>query len=185
MTDEEMAKAMARGDQAALLEFVRLYHDGLFRYMRSLVATREDAEDLAVEAITRAHLKIGSYRGNSSLKTWVHRIGYHQFTHWKRRQRPTESVHDTLLAPARPFESVNEADALQSSLIQLPETLRQPFVLHEINELSLEEISVILELPVGTVKSRLHYARAKLRELLTPQKEETHVSFVYEPRRAH
>jgi RNA polymerase sigma-70 factor (ECF subfamily) len=176
MTDRELAHAVGRGDQSAVLEFVELYHGGVFRYMRGLVPRREDAEDLAIQTMTQAHQKIRGFRGESSLKTWVHRVGYRQFTHWQRRQQSTRSLPDELVSQPKPFDAVHEADALRDVLLQLPETLRHPFVLHEINDLSVEDVAAILKVPEGTVKSRLHSARAKLRELLTSQEEENHVA---------
>lgn len=171
MTDLELATAVAAGDRSALLEFIGRYHPSVFRYMVSLVRRVEDAEDLAMEAMLTAQRKAKTFKGNSSLRTWIHRIAYHEFTHWKRRQRPTLGLSQNLTSPGRPFADIDDAEALRSGLALLPEKLSQPFILHEISDLPLAEVATILNLPIGTVKTRLFQARERLRELLTPLAE--------------
>jgi RNA polymerase sigma-70 factor, ECF subfamily len=173
--DKELARRAAKGDRAASLRFFQEYQPSVFRYTSSLVASREDAEDLAAEAIVEAHTKLGSFRGDSSLRTWVHRIAFHTFTHWKRKQRNHESLSIEVLEPHSQFGPIDDTEAIRSALSRLPETLRQPFVLCHVNELSSEQVGFILGIPSGTVKSRIHYARAQLRELLEPPMEEPNV----------
>ncbi|MDR3690513.1 MAG: RNA polymerase sigma factor [Fimbriimonas sp.] len=183
--DRELAKRAAAGDRAASLRFFQTYHVSVFRYTSSLVASPEDAEDLAAEAIVEAHTMLGSYRAGSSLRTWVHRIAFHTYTHWKRRQRRHVRLDDDVCDAHSPFAAVDEAEALTRAIARLPETLSQPFVLSQINELSMEEVGFILGIPPGTVKSRLHYARAQLRELLDPPMELTNVQQPIDSRRTH
>jgi len=186
MTDRELAGAVGSGDPAAFLEFVRLHHHSIYRYLKGLSISREDVEDLTIETMHLARRKIAGYRGEASLRTWVHRVAYRCFTHWNRRRRPTEPLTEELfLSSADPYASIHEADALLAAIARLPDPMRQAFVLHEVNELPIEDIAHVLEIPVGTVKSRLFHARTKLRELLTAPEEETHVLLVPKPRPAN
>jgi RNA polymerase sigma-70 factor (ECF subfamily) len=140
--------------------------------MRSLTERHEDAEDLAAETVYQAQRKIKAFRGESSLKTWVHRVAYFEFTHWKRRQRLAQRPTPPPCGLVDPYGAVDDAEALRTGLLELPEALRQPFILHEINELQLAEIALILDLPIGTVKSRLFHERKRLRELWSGAMEE-------------
>jgi len=139
--------------------------------MVSLVRRVEDAEDLAMEAMLTAQRQAPKFKGNSSLRTWIHRIAYHEFTHWRRRQRSHIGLSPNLTSPGRPFADIEDAEALRHGISQLPEKLSQPFILHEILDLPIIEVAKILDIPIGTVKTRLFQARERLRELLTPPAE--------------
>jgi len=180
MSDKELARAVARDNEAAVLAFVKLYHPDMFRYMRSLGLRHEDAEDLAVETLLIAQRKVGSYRGESSLRTWIHRLAYRHYVRWNQKQKPTSRLPETLITGRNAHAAIDDAESLRGAIANLPDTLRQPFVLHVVNDMPLDEIAVILDVPVGTVKSRLHFARAKLRELLAPSTEESHVPIILE-----
>lgn len=175
MTDVELAAAIAANDRQALAAFVETYHAGVFRYMVSLIRKVEDAEDLAMETMLSAQRSAHRYRGQAALKTWVHRIAYHEFTHWQRRQRPFLPLRRDIAKVENAFAEFDDSEALLQALSLLPDKLRQPFVLHEINELPLSDVASVLNMPLGTVKTRIHQARLRLRELLTPSSEVSYV----------
>lgn len=175
LTDLELAAAVASGDRQALAAFVEAYHPGVFRYMVSLLLRMEDAEDLAMETMLSAQHSVRRYRGDASLKTWVHRIAYHEFTHWQRRQRLWLPLRHDLTKAERTFADIDDAEAVRHALALLPEKLRQPFVLHEINELPLTEVAAVLNVPLGTVKTHTFQARQRLRELLSHPSEVNYV----------
>jgi RNA polymerase sigma-70 factor (ECF subfamily) len=173
--DEQFAKAVSHGGDADVLAFFRAYHAGVFRYMRCLTPSPEDAEDLAQDAMLQAKAKIRSFRGDSSLKTWVHRVAYHTFTHWQRRQKPQLPPRSHLPTQEDGWESTDARQMLRAALYEMSPILAQAFVLHEVVGFGVEEIAKVLEIPEGTVKSRLSSARQRLRELLTePTPKEHH-----------
>jgi RNA polymerase sigma-70 factor (ECF subfamily) len=134
--------------------------------MLCLTNSIDDAEDLAQDSLLQAKAHIRSYRGESGLKTWVHRVAYHTFTHWSRKRRPSEILSSEIAAPGEPFNQIDAAQALKRGLAQLGSALAQPLVLLEINALSVDEIAQVLDIPAGTVKSRLSTARQRLRHIL-------------------
>ncbi len=162
--DRELAEAVAQNDEVAVRIFFSAYHPSVYRYVVSLTRNREDAEDLAQEAILQAKAQIRKFRGDSSLKTWVHKIAFHTFTRWaQRRKRQIPEVSGTV--PSDP----DGIEDLVQSLQSIGPALSHPFVLQEVGGFSLEEIADILSIPVGTVKSRLFTARKRLQALLTSE----------------
>lgn len=182
MSDAELTERMHRHDPRACNEFISRYHAGVYRYMVGLTGRREDAEDLAIQTMTRAVVQIRKFNGRSSLKTWVHGIAYHQFTHWHRCRRFDLALDAGQAAQAADFEAIDAEEDLRSALSHLPTELRQAFVMHEINELSVEDVAQIVKIPVGTVKSRLHAARVRLRDLISPPEEEKNEQPIMESR---
>jgi RNA polymerase sigma-70 factor, ECF subfamily len=164
--DMELAQGVARNDAACIRAFFRAYHAGVYRYMLCLTNNVEDAEDLAQDSMLKAKSHIRSYRGESGLKTWVHRVAFHTFTHWNRRRRPTNSLSPQLISQTTGFGQVDAASVLLEALSKIGSALAQPLVLQEINDLSVEEIAKVLDIPAGTVKSRLFTARQRLREII-------------------
>ena len=161
----ELAQGIARNDDACVVAFFAAFRAGVYRYMLCLTNNLEDAEDLAQDSLLKARAQIRSYRGESSLKTWVHKVAFHTFTHWSRRRKPRGILSVELEASGDPFGHVEAAQALLEALSKLGPALAQPLVLQEINDLSIEEIALILDIPAGTVKSRLSTARQRLRQI--------------------
>lgn len=160
-----LARGVARNDDACVAAFFKAYHPGIFRYMLCLTGSREDAEDLAQDSLLQAKEHIRSYRGDSGLKTWVHRVAYHTFTHWNRRRKPRAEWNSATPAQAEPFGTIDAAQSLLAALTKIGPALAQPIVLLEVNDLSVDEIAAIMNIPSGTVKSRLSTARRRLREI--------------------
>ncbi len=167
MHDLETAKQIASGDRDAAERFVRDNYASVFRLLRHLCGRREDAEDLTQQTFLTVRTKVSSYRGRSGLRTWIHRIAFNEYLQWKRRTKkvspllPSQGKND----PA--FASCIVGEALLGALKTLPDKMREAFVLHEIEELSVQEVARILSVPTGTVKARLFHARRKLRALLS------------------
>lgn len=182
MSDAELTERVHRHDPQACDEFISRFHAGVYRYMVGLTGRREDAEDLAIQTMTRAVAEIRKFSGRSSLKTWVHGIAYHQFTHWHRRRRLDFALDPYQAARDADFEAIDAVADLRAALLNLPTELRQAFVMHEINELSVDDIALIEKIPVGTVKSRLHAARLRLRDLISPPEEDRNAQPIMESR---
>lgn len=172
VTDLDTARRIAAGDARVTEGFVLSHYASLFRFLKHLTRHREDAEDLTQQAFIKAKQQIDSYRGKASLRTWLYRIALHEYTHWKRARRKTGSLD---LVPARvdpAYEACVETVALLDALEKLPGALKETFLLHEVQEMSVEETANVLGVPQGTVKSRLSSARKKLCSLMEGRQEE-------------
>ncbi len=146
--------------------FVREHYGPVLRLMRHLTRRNEDAEDLTQQAFMTARRRVGTFKGQSTLRTWLHRVAFHEYTHWKRRQRKTECLSPTLAVHDPGFAACLEAADLLDALHRLPAHHREAFLLHEVQQLSLQDVAKVVGKPIGTVKSRLFHARRLLRAAL-------------------
>ena len=167
-----IAKAQA-GDRSAFGELVRRHRAGVVNVAYRLCGDVQLAEDAAQEAFLRAWLKLTSYRPTSPLRNWLYRIAVNATLDALRR--PAEAfLEDGDMAISAGAHREVEADTLRreqaewvrKALLSLTPANRAVLVLREYEELSYREIAVALDIPVGTVMSRLNYARNALRELL-------------------
>jgi len=170
-TDIETARNIANGDAEVTESFVLSHYASLYRFMRQLTGHREDAEDLTQQAFIKAKQQIASYRGKASLRTWLYRVAFHEYTHWKRSRRRTQSLESAPPRVEPAYEACLDAEALLNALRRLPDPLQEAFLLFEVQELTLEETANVLRVPKGTVKSRLHNARRKLHLMLDGRQE--------------
>ncbi len=165
--------------QAGNLEALGLLYDQyrLPVYRTALAITRDPAaaEDILQEAFLRLHTYAHRIKPELPLAPWLYRIAVNLSYTWvTRRNRwraPLEDFIDSLIGPAKynPEPALEQKDAAQrltEAIATLPLHQRVVVVLHYLNELNLQEIADVLECPVGTVKSRLHYGREHLRQVL-------------------
>ena len=164
------------GDRNAFGELVRLHYPGVMQVVYRLCGEAGLAEDMAQEAFLRAWINLPSFHPRSSLRNWLYRIAVNATLDVLRR-RPEETLDDEavqMLADqtAGPETTLIEKERvaqLQEALQSLPEAARSVLILREYGGLSYHEIASVLDVPVGTVMSRLNYARNRLRELLKTQ----------------
>ncbi|HTQ10725.1 MAG TPA: sigma-70 family RNA polymerase sigma factor [Fimbriimonadaceae bacterium] len=180
MTDKERARLIQNEDVETIRTFVEDHYSSVLRFMRHLTRSIEDAEDLTQQAFIQARENIASYRGGSSLRTWLFRVAYHEYTHWRRRRRRWLRLTGWEIAPEPGYRACVEGAALLEALHVLPAPMREAFLLFEVQEMSLEEVAEVMRVPVGTVKSRLHHARTRLRTYLQEQEEATYGEAVCE-----
>lgn len=152
------------------------HHADVYRFLRHLTRHPQEAEDLAQSTLLRALDRIELYAGKGSLRSWLLGVAYREFTGWRRRRLWLPLLTD-LPAPQNPYDDLAEAEALLAALARLPDALRATFLLHHVEEVPLAEIAATLAIPEGTVKSRLHAARVRLRQTL--REEDLHVSEAY------
>ncbi|MCW3094991.1 MAG: polymerase sigma-70 factor, subfamily [Chthonomonadaceae bacterium] len=166
MRESWLVWRILRGDKRAGEELVAVNYPRIFRLLRYLTGRADIAEDLTQQTFVRAWQALPNFRHQSSLATWLHRIAYHEYTHWLRDRREHASLDSAshLAAPSASHEW--ETLVLPHALAQLSQEHREAFLLFHIQELSIGEIAAILEVPGGTVKSRLFTARQRLREIL-------------------
>jgi RNA polymerase sigma-70 factor (ECF subfamily) len=163
------------GDAPAFEELVMTYQHRVFGVALRMLGNRAEAEDVAQEAFVRAHRALGAFRGDAKLSTWLYaitsRLCLNRLASGERRL--TRQNEDALLrlsdAGPRPDAALERREletALGRAIAELPEDRRIVVVLRDLEGLSYEEIAEVLELPLGTVRSRLHRARADLKEKL-------------------
>jgi RNA polymerase sigma-70 factor (ECF subfamily) len=176
VTDQQLAAGLVAGDGAALRELVDLYHRPVLRYLWQAGGSKEDAEDLACQALLRVRAEISGYRGTGSLKGWVFRVAYRELLRHRRRQVVMRAIH----RPPPRSEVRDDFIVLTQALDRLPIDQRSAFLLTEVEGLSTSEAAIALGVPPGTVKSRCHHARQKLRKLLGPTYGEAHAEPIAE-----
>jgi RNA polymerase sigma-70 factor (ECF subfamily) len=176
-SDARLVEAALRGDRDAFGDLVGRYQDRLFNTLLRIAGSREDAADAAQDAFVQAYLKLESFRGDSQFFTWLYRIAMNVALSRRRRRRPMESLdaakscagEEPMDASAGPDDRMlahERARQVQAALADLGEGHRKILVLRELEGCSYEVIADILELPVGTVRSRLFRARLQLRDKL-------------------
>jgi RNA polymerase sigma-70 factor, ECF subfamily len=173
MGDGARVRRILGGDRAAGERLVTEQYPHIYRLLRHLTGTVEVAEDLTQQTFLKAWQALASFRGEASLATWLHRIAYHEYTHWLRARRdhaPLEAAGEVTDPRA---EGGLEAILLRGALDQLSSEHREAFLLYHVQGLSVPETALILAVPPGTVKSRLFHARQRLRELLAEYSDET------------
>ena len=181
MSDDcQLISAIRRGDTAAFETLVRKYQDRVFNVVRQVVGDHQLAEDLVQETFVQVYVKLDSFHGKSAFYTWLYRIAFNVSVSWRRRKRPLASIssardddsgggiepQDRGEAPGERLLREERAGLVQAALAALDEDFRTILVLREIEGFDYEAISEILDLPIGTVRSRLHRARSELRERL-------------------
>lgn len=155
------------GDKAAGEQFVIEHYEAIFRFLRNLTGSKEDAEDLTQQTFLRAWEALPSFRGDSSLSTWLHSIAYREYTHWLRSRREFVPLDEIVDMPDEQANQNLEAVLLRWAIYRLAPEHREVFVLYYVQGFSVNEIAKIIGVPAGTVKSRLFFARQKLKELLS------------------
>lgn len=178
-TELSLIQQARNGDGNAFGELVRRYHTTVIHIVYRMCGDAGLAEDMAQEAFLRAWDNLASFRPNASLRNWLCRIAVNATLDVLRR-RTEETVEDEIIqmvsdpAPGPEATVMEREQALdvQRILKSLPEAARSVLVLREYGELSYQEIAAALDIPVGTVMSRLNYARTRLRELLSEQLHE-------------
>jgi len=173
--DEALIERTLEGELAAFEQIVERHRDVVFRVAARIVG-RDDAEDVSQDAFLRAFHRLDQYRGTASFRTWLLQITQNTALNslaWTRR-RPAEPVdespeiadRDPVRQPAMDLERRERQERLELKLGGLRPEYRSLLVLRDLEGLSYGEIAEVLEMPLGSVKGRLHRARGELIELL-------------------
>jgi RNA polymerase sigma-70 factor (ECF subfamily) len=166
MRDSWLVKKILGGDKAAGERLVTEHYPRIYRLLRHLTGSIDNAEDLTQQTFVKAWQALAAFRGEASLATWLHRIAYHEYTHWLRARREHSPLDDAAAVADEGAAQELEAILLRSVLAQLSREHHETFLLYHVQGLSVREVAAVLEVPAGTVKSRLFIARQRLRELL-------------------
>ena len=180
--DETLVAQAARGNRDAFDELVRRYQPRVFQLVRILTRGDTEAEDLVQDTFVRAYRAVGQFRGDSTFRTWLHRIAVNVVrSHAVRRnsrvgRQPLErdegdddeSAIDRLATYDDLEDAVVRRQMIDQALARLPPDLRLLITLRDVQGLEYREIAVITGLPIGTVESRIFRGRRRLRPMLEP-----------------
>jgi RNA polymerase sigma-70 factor (ECF subfamily) len=181
ITDLALAARVAGGDGAAFELVMRRYNRRLFRIARSVLKSDPDAEDALQETYLAAYRAIGAFRGDSSLATWLSKLVLNHCIARRRREMRRDNivpmVSDDALddrgddsgSPDRALVRSQLRELLERKVDELPEPFRTVFVMRAIEELSVEETALLLDVPEATVRTRHFRARGLMREALAQQ----------------
>lgn len=180
LSDEEVVERVLAGDTALYEIIMRRHNQLLYRVVRSILPSDEEAEDVMQDAYVRAYEHLRQFARRAQFRTWLTRIAVHEALARVRRSLrfspPSPSDHfegnpmDIVAASERtPEQQVANSElraVLERAIALLPDSYRSVFMLREVEEMSIEEVAGILDLSAGTVKVRLHRARRALRKLI-------------------
>ena len=180
-TDEELIVAFQNGDREAYNQLVHRYKDKLTNFIYRFTSDIDSAQDLAQDTLLKVYIKKDSYKQIAKFSTWVYTIASNlaktELRKIKRRQ--TYSISDLSTderefiihkSEDKSFEEIEDTSVsssiLQDSLMKIDNEFKNIIILRDIQELSYDEISKILQIPLGTVKSRINRGRFKLKDIL-------------------
>lgn len=174
--ETELVTRAQSGERNAFSELVRIHASGVVSVIYRMCGDMQIAEDAAQETFIQVWLHLLSYRPGTSLRNWLYRIAVNTATDFIRREKhilPT-AVEDMHLTDSKPgpetlLSQAEQTVLVQKAILSLPEASRAVLILREYEELSYHEIADTLDIPVGTVMSRLNYARTLLRNRLERQ----------------
>ncbi len=170
--DAALIAACRRGEARAMEALYHQYKRRVFGLVTRIVGASE-SEEVAQEVFVRIFRGLPKFRGESALGTWIYRLAVNAaLSHASKRSRRAEVSDEILATVAAPQPTLRDpklSQRLEVALGELPPGYRAILVLHDIEGLSHEECAAILGCRVGTSKSQLHKARAKMRELLGPE----------------
>ena len=203
--EADLVHELQAGSDAAFDYLVTYYHAGVFNLVYGILSDRADAADVTQEVFLRAFRGIRGFRQGSSLKTWLYRISVRQALNhrrwcWRHHRQQVSidaeeegrslalDLKDSEATPYEQFASQETQQAVRSALGQVPALFRSAVILRDLEGLSYEEVAEVLEVSVGTVKSRILRGRRMLKEILDPvvavghaEKETSVASFGSQP----
>lgn len=172
--EEELIQSALAGQSSAFETLVSRYQDRLFTAMISIVGSADEAEDVVQESFIQAYLKLDTFQQNARFFTWLYRIAFNYALARRRRKRGVLSLDETRETSGS--EPVSQAESpegrmtrhedvqlVHRALALLSEDHRSILVLREMEDLAYEDIADVLQISIGTVRSRLNRARAALK----------------------
>ncbi len=173
--DVQLISEALAGRSDAFGKLVLKYQDRLFNTVAHMLGQSEDARDVVQEAFVRAFVKLDSFNRRSEFYTWLYRIAMNAASTHRRRRRPVGSIEqnrETLGeepadggdGPTARLEQEERAERIRAALARLPDEFREILVLREIDGCDYESLAEMLDVPIGTVRSRLHRARLQMKE---------------------
>ena len=177
LTDEQLVELAVSTDQEAFGEIVKRWERKIFALCFGMLAREDEARDAAQETFIAAYRNLSRFRGEAKVSSWLHRIAVNQCLTTKRRTKTRsedfldEEKHEEekyfvaaeSASPSRTTEANERLTLVRQAVTSLPSDLRQVIVMKEFEDMTFQEISDTLEVPLSTVKSRLYTALKQLR----------------------
>ncbi|HVT12548.1 MAG TPA: sigma-70 family RNA polymerase sigma factor [Fimbriimonadaceae bacterium] len=184
--DDILIRRSQGGDRSAFDTLVKRHEIKAFQYAFRLTRNSEEAADVVSDAFIRVYNALGTFKGQSSFSTWMYRILTNCFLDIRKKVKPTTSlevssqsgegeierqIEDWRPTPHEESERIEREERVERAVNRLPEYQRAMIVMYHVDMLTYEEIAEALDLPIGTVKSRLNRARLTLRDFLIKDQE--------------
>ena len=173
VNETELITRAKNGERNAFSELVCIHAQGVRNVIYRMCGDAQIAEDAAQETFIQAWLHLSSYRPQTSLRNWLYRIAFNAATDMLRKEKrilPNAledlPLSDPLPGPEAVFSQEERTTLVKKAILSLPDACRAVLVLREYEEMSYHEIAEALDIPLGTVMSRLNYARKLLKERL-------------------
>ena len=185
VSEAEFVRSAQSGDRNAFSELVRIHARGVFNVVYRMCGDEFIAEDAAQETFIRAWQNLSSYRPQTPLRNWLYRIAFNAGMDMLRKEKRIlpNAIEDMQLSDGQPglellVSQQERTQLVQKAILSLPDASRAVLVLREYEEMSYQEISSTLDIPIGTVMSRLNYARKLLKDKLEPKLLEVEADYV-------
>lgn len=182
LTDEEVVERVSAGETALFEVIMRRYNQRIYRVTRSMLGNDGEAEEVTQEAYVRAYMHLSQFDGRAKFSTWLTKIAVHEaLARLHKRRRFVEidamsgsmeggmSLESKMPSPEQEVLTQTLKVALESAIDRLPQVYRSVFMLREIEQMGTTETAECLEISEGSVKIRLHRARALLRKEIYAQ----------------
>lgn len=179
---KESIKQIKKGDRKAFEQIVSLFQNRIYHHCYRMIGNTHEAEDLAQEAFVRAYVNIHSFDERRKFSTWLYRIATNLTIDRLRKRKPDHFLEEKVRGtegltmysqltsddplPEEEIERLELQNYIHTQILKLSTIYRSVIILRYIEEFSLKEISTILDIPLGTVKTRLHRGREALRKKL-------------------
>jgi len=178
ISDAECVRRLLQGEVDAFEVLVRRHQKAIFNLVYRMLGDYDEAAEVSQETFLSAYRSIGQFRGDANFSTWLYRIAINHastrrrsLAKWQQRTVPldtTEPVNERDLDPADTVEQKEVQELVQKALSGLEASDAMIILLKDLQDVPYEEVARVLDVPVGTVKSRLHRARKALRSRLAP-----------------
>ena len=177
-SDDALVAAALQGEAAAMDQLLRRHYDRVHAVCRRIAGTSRDADDAAQEAMIRIVRNLDKFDGRAAFGTWAYRIATNAALDELRRRKRRPQLHvvdadddDRPLEPVDPLadrevEAVADRVTIDAAFAELPDEFRTPVVMRDVGDLDYAEIAIALDIPIGTVKSRIARGRRMLVERL-------------------
>jgi RNA polymerase sigma-70 factor (ECF subfamily) len=176
--DAECVRRVQQGDTDSFEILVRRHQRTIFNLVYRLLGDYDEAAEVAQEVFLSAYKSIGQFRGDANFSTWLYRIGLNHASTRRRSLNNTQQRHvpfdgteviaDGMVDPAKNFEHKEIQQQVQLALNSLDPADARIILLRDLQDVPYEDVAEMLDIPVGTVKSRLHRARQALKANLAP-----------------
>lgn len=180
MSDAQLIAAARKGDRRAMASLYSEHSGRVYSVVRRVVGDDHLAEDVSQDAWVRAFQKLDQFRGDSSFGTWMHRLAVNSALNCLRRRSRRPDVEAGAVPPAGPppvDETVLNQKLIAQALDRLSPGYRTILVLHDVEGLTHDDIAERMGVAVGTSKSQLHKARARMRDMLSPAREQNEAGY--------